>query len=215
MTCLHVFDMDGTLLVGSACLEISRSIGVLDETREIEEAWGQGDIGDNEFWKRCLPLWEGISEEQIDLAFEKSPWLRGVKAVFQDISARNESSVVISQSPKFFVDRLRDWGLKYAHGALVTPGNSAGADQLVSIEDKLLITNKLLSDLDLTYEHCVAYGDSNSDLALFKALPNTVAINAKQRIRELASVLYDGASIWDGYSIGRKLIDNQGCRRSG
>ncbi len=207
MTCLHVFDMDGTLLVGSACLEISRSVGVLDETIAIEETWGRGEINDYEFWEQCLPLWKGISHEQIDNAFVSSPWLEGVEAVFNDIQDRNENSVVISQSPKFFVERIQKWGLDHAFGAVVTPGNPDGGVQIVTSEDKLRITDKLLSKLDLDHDRCVAYGDSSSDLELFKNLPNTVAINAKERIRQLAQTSYDGSSIWDAYMVGREIID--------
>ena len=146
MTCLHVFDLDGTLLVGSATLEISRSIGAFEETLAIEHAWARGELGDNAFWEQCLPLWDGLTDDQIDRAFATAPWLDGVDQVFADIRSRAEYSVVISQSPKFFVDRIRKWGLNSAYGALVSPGNSAGAETLVSSADKLQITNNLLVD---------------------------------------------------------------------
>ena len=209
MSCLHVFDMDGTLLKGSACLEISRTVGVLGETLAIEDIWSRGEISDNEFWVRCLPLWKDLTEEQIDQAFTTSPWLKGVQSVFDDINSREEKSVVISQSPLFFVERLLAWGADFAYGALVTPGNSAGAEQLLTSRDKLTITDKLLSDLGLSYDNCIAYGDSMSDLELFKSLPKTVAVNAREPIRELARVCYEGPSLWNGYSAGRKLLENR------
>ncbi len=208
MTCLHVFDMDGTLLKGSACLEISRTVGVLAETMAIEEIWSKGGISDNEFWVRCLPLWKDITDEQIAHTFTVSPWLEGVQSVFADIRSRDERSVVISQSPLFFVKRLQRWGANFTYGALVTPGNSAGAEQLLTSKDKLNIVNKLLSELGLSYNDCIAYGDSMSDIDLFRSLSNTVAVNARQAIRELAQVSYEGSSMWDGYSLGRSLLDN-------
>lgn len=209
MSCLHVFDMDGTLLKGSACFEISRSVGALDETLAIEEAWMQGNISDNEFWIQCLPLWKELDDTKIAHAFSNSPWLEGVEAVFNDIQSRNEHSVVISQSPKFFVERICDWGLEFAYGAIVTPGDISGAKQLVSSKDKLQITNNLITELALSEHACVAYGDSSSDLDLFQSLPNSVAINAKEKISNLASVVYEGPSIWEGYLLGRKLLETQ------
>jgi phosphoserine phosphatase len=206
MSYLHVFDMDGTLLKGSACFEISRSVGVLDETLVIEDTWIKGDISDNEFWIQCLPLWKDLDEDKIDHAFSNSPWLEGVEAVFADIQARNEHSVVISQSPEFFVERLHDWGLDHSHGAIVTPGDTSGASQLVSSKDKLRITENLITELGLSYQSCVAYGDSSSDLDLFQSLPNSVAVNAKEQISNLASVVYEGPSIWEGYLLGRELL---------
>ena len=144
------------------------------------------------------------------MPLQASPWLKGVQSVFADIKSRDEKSVVISQSPLFFVERIRRWGLDFAYGALVTPGNSAGAEQLLTSPDKLKIASKLLSELGLNHDNCIAYGDSLSDLDLFKSLPNTVAVNAKQPIRELARVCYEGSSMWNGYTAGRKLLDNPG-----
>jgi len=209
---LHVFDMDGTLLVGSACLEISRTVGVLDETLAIECAWARGDLSDNGFWQQCLPLWAGLTDAQIDAAFAGSPWLQGVQAVFADIRARHEASVVITQSPTFFVQRLTRWGVHFVHGALVEPGNAAGAERLVSAADKLAVTERLLGELRLSRDECVAYGDSGSDLALFEALPLTVAVNAKERIRALARTTYDGSDLWQAYCAGRQLLDARRVR---
>jgi phosphoserine phosphatase len=207
MSGLHVFDMDGTLLRGSACLEISRAVGVLEETLAIEDAWIRGAISDNGFWERCLPLWEGLSEAQIDSAFAATPWLDGVEAVFGDIRARDEHSVVITQSPTFFVERLQRWGASYTFGSLVSPGNCKGADMMVSSRDKLRITEELLARLGLTVNDCVVYGDSSTDTALFESLTHTVAVNAKEPIRTLARVSYEGTDFWAAYQAGRRLLD--------
>jgi phosphoserine phosphatase len=212
MSCLHVFDMDGTLLRGSACLEISRAIGVLDETLAIEDSWIQGMISDNGFWEQCLPLWEGLSDDQIDRAFAATPWLDGVEAVFADIRSRGEHSVVISQSPTFFVERLQRWGAGYTFGSLVSPGNDKGADMTVSTTDKVRITEELLVELGLTVNDCVAYGDSSSDIALFEHLSLTVAVNAKESIRQLARVSYEGTDFWAAYLAGRRLLDARDTR---
>ena len=210
MTCLHVFDMDGTLLVGSACIEISRAVGFFDENVAIQEAWEQGKIPDNGYWEQCLPLWDGLTDEQIDNAFAATQWLDGVEAVLSDIRSRNEHSIAISQSPKFFVERLIAWGLGAAYGAEVIPGNPAGAERMVSIEDKLEITKTRLRELGLADDDCIAYGDSDSDLALFDYLTHTVAVNANDRIRKLGNVAYDGSDLWAAYLAGRALLQRRG-----
>jgi len=210
MTCLHVFDMDGTLLIGSACIEISRAVGFFDENVAIQEAWEQGELPDNGYWEQCLPLWDGLTDEHIDSAFAAAPWLNGVEAALSDIRSRNEHSIVISQSPKFFVERLRAWGLGVAFGAEVSPGNPEGAEQMVSSEDKLKITKKRLRELGLADDDCIAYGDSDSDLALFEYLTHTVAVNANDRIRKLASIAYEGSDFWAAYLAGRELLYSRG-----
>ncbi|MEQ8663059.1 MAG: HAD-IB family phosphatase, partial [Gammaproteobacteria bacterium] len=186
MTCLHVFDMDGTLLHGSACFEISRAIGVLEENVAIEEAWLRGDFTDEVYWERCLPLWRDLNEAHIAAAFANAPWMARVRDVFEDIRARGEHSAVITQSPRFFAERLAEWGVSFAFGATIAPNLPASERLLVSSDEKLVITQQLLEELGLSADACVAYGDSASDLALFRTLHNTVGVNAKPAIRELA-----------------------------
>lgn len=209
MSVLHVFDMDGTLLKGSACLEISRAIGAFDETHDIEEAWTRGDISDTDFWDRCLPLWTELSDAHIECAFAQTHWMEGVQAVFSDIQSRCEKSVVITQSPMFFADRLRRWGVDFAFGSRVLPSNPEVAVEMISSADKLRITHELLGQLGLSPHECVAYGDSNSDLALFEFLDLTVAVNAQAAIRRLARVAYDGPDLWQAYLVGRKLLEQR------
>ena len=55
MSRLHIFDMDGTLLRGSACLELSRHMGQIDAVDEIEAKWSVGKVGHVEFYELCLP----------------------------------------------------------------------------------------------------------------------------------------------------------------
>lgn len=206
MSRLHVFDMDGTLLHGSACFEISRAIGVLQENIEIEEAWARGDFSDDAYWQRCLPLWQGLTCDHVATAFTDAPWLDGVQQVFADIRARSEFSAVITQSPKFFAERLCAWGVNFAYGAHVTPGKPECERQLVQSEDKLTITRQLLAELEIPVDNCVVYGDSLSDLALFQTLTRTVGVNAKPQIKTLARATYDGPDLWAAYLVGRELI---------
>lgn len=206
MTKLHIFDMDGTLLRGAASVEICRYLGRFDEANSVEEAWVRGEIGDVAFWELMLPLWDGISDEEIDSAFAAAPWLDGVAEVFADITARGEHSAVISQSPLFFVRRLVGWGAGAAYGAGVEPGGRSGADLLLTVEDKVSIAEHLIAEHGLSADDCVAYGDSTSDVGLFSRLRHTVAVNGNARIRELAAAGYTGSDLREAYAIGRALL---------
>lgn len=206
MTKLHIFDMDGTLLRGAASVEICRYLGRFDEANSVEEAWVRGEIGDVAFWELMLPLWDGISDEEIDSAFAAAPWLDGVAEVFADITARGEHSAVISQSPLFFVRRLMNWGAGAAYGAGVEPGGRSDADLLLTVEDKVSIAEHLIAEHGLSADDCVAYGDSTSDVGLFSRLRHTVAVNGNARIRELAAAGYTGSDLREAYAIGRALL---------
>lgn len=208
MTKLHVFDMDGTLLRGAAVEEISRHLGCFEEASALEQSWLRGEVIDEpNFWERVLALWSGASEQELDTAFERAPWMLQVPEVFADISDRGEYSVVISQSPLFIVRRLQRWGVQASYATTVEQGVPCHADQLLLARHKVDITLALLSERGLKSSDCVAYGDSKSDIELFKVLDRTVAINARPFIREIASEVYDGDDMWHAYEIGRSLLE--------
>lgn len=211
MSKLHIFDMDGTLLDGSACLHISEYLGKLDAVNVIEEAWGRGDVGHVAFYELCLPLWEGLSDSDVDQIFKDAPWFNGISAVLEDIAQRGEYSAVISLSPQFFVDRLLSLGLGSAHGAKVYAGLQPVPEHVLTPDSKVQITMELMERYNLRDIDCVAYGDSASDVPLFQFLPNTVAVNGTESLLEFAKSKYDGVEMLEAYSNGRKLLSASSC----
>jgi phosphoserine phosphatase len=207
VTALHLFDMDGTLLRGSsASLEIGRRIGRLADIEELETASASGRIDNIGFARACHPIWQTISDSDIDAAFHSSPWLEGVAEVWADIAARGEHSAVISMSPLFFVRRLLGWGVGTAHATDIAIGGPLDPTAVLTTESKVTVARGLLARHGLTTADCVAYGDSRSDMELFRALRHTVAVNGDAQIRALASVTYDGTDLRAAYRRGRALL---------
>ncbi|MGD9530337.1 HAD family hydrolase [Pseudonocardia sp.] len=209
MSKLHIFDMDGTLLRGAASVELCRHLGRLDEADDVEQAWVRGEITDVQFWDRMLPLWDGMTDADVETAFLASPWIDGVADVFADIVGRGEHSVVISQSPLFFVRLLTRWGAGAAYGAGVRPGDRSSTRLLVTADDKVRISEELMARHGLGTGDCVAYGDSTSDIGLFGRLPHTVAVNATARLGRIAARAYRGDDLREAYAMGRMLLAGQ------
>jgi phosphoserine phosphatase len=210
MSKLHIFDMDGTLLTGSACLELSRHLGQIDAVNEIEDKWSLGQVGHVEFYDLCLPLWQGLTEADIEEVFRITPWIDGVAAVWRDIAERGEHSAVITLSPQFFADRLLDWGVGSTHGAVVEAGVVPDPELVLTPDSKPGIAMELLERYGLDEDDCVAYGDSSSDVPLFQMLRNTVAVNGTESVKEVAAVVYDGSDLRDAYAAGRSLLERAG-----
>lgn len=206
--CLHVFDMDGTLLRSTATIELARHLGQLDEGQEIEERWLHGRITDTEFWLRLLDICKGASSADLDGAFEAAPWMAGIAETFADIRSRGEAVIVISQSPAFFVRGLERWGAHETYGSAVELDSPLSASATLLPEAKVAITESALAVRNLSARECVAYGDSSSDLGLFAALPHTVAVNPTPQLEALAAARYVGTDIREAYSLGRQLIAN-------
>ena len=207
MSKLHIFDMDGTLLRGSACLDISRHLGQSEAVDEIEARWAVGGVGHVEFYELCLPLWEGLTDADVDTVFAGSGWLDGVQDVWRDIERRGEHSSVITLSPQFFADRLLAWGVGSAHGAGVRAGEMPDPERVMTPAMKVTVAERLMERYAVGEEDCVAYGDSSSDEPLFARLPNTVSVNGSDSLRAAAARSYEGSDLRGAYRLGRELLD--------
>jgi phosphoserine phosphatase len=203
---LHVFDMDGTLLRGTATIELARQMGQLEAGEKIERQWVEGTISDNDFWLRLLEICQDASAADLQDAFENAPWMDGIAETFADIKSRGEEAIVISQSPTFFVRGLERWGAAETYGSTVEIGqplvNSATLMPMV----KVTITGSALAARALSPDDCVVYGDSSSDMELFRTYPNSVAINPTPALASLAATRYVGTDIREAYALGRQLI---------
>ncbi|MET8183662.1 HAD-IB family phosphatase [Streptomyces sp. NPDC005336] len=204
--CLHVFDMDGTLLRSTATIELARQMGQLKAGREIEKKWAEEKISDTDFWLRLLDICKGATAADLDEAFQNAPWMKGIAGTFADIRSRGEEVIVISQSPTFFVRGLELWGADETYGSAVELGSPLGDSATLMPEEKVAITESALAARSLSADDCVVYGDSFSDVGLFKAFSHTVAVNPTPILAPLAATSYVGTDIREAYAMGRQLL---------
>ncbi|MFF7228975.1 phosphoserine phosphatase [Streptomyces sp. 2333.5] len=208
MSKLHLFDMDGTLLYGSAAaVEISRRLGLEREIAELERGFAAGELTPVQFAQRACELWAAeLTELQVAAAFEGAPWLTGIQEVWADIRARGERCAVISLSPAFFVERLLAWGADTTHASrwpAVPIRQAVDPAGILSSAAKVQIADELCVQYGLTRADCVAYGDSVSDTELFAAVPQSVAVNADHHVSDLASYAYVGRDLREAYELVR------------
>ncbi|GAA2064846.1 hypothetical protein GCM10009801_09780 [Streptomyces albiaxialis] len=215
MTRLHLFDLDGTLLHGSAApVEISQQLGVEREIRELERAFAARELAPSEFAVRACALWSELTDEVVERAFTGAPWLEGIREVWADIRSRGERCAVISLSPDFFVRRLLGWGADAARASrwpVLAPGAEAEAGPyprepvdpagILTPAAKVKIARELCAEFGIPATECVAYGDSLSDAELFAEVPVSVAVNADHHVRELASHQYSGRDLREAYAL--------------
>ncbi|MCF3173200.1 HAD-IB family phosphatase [Streptomyces sioyaensis] len=208
MSKLHLFDMDGTLLYGSAAaVEISRRLGLEREIAELERGFAAGELTPVQFAQRACELWAAeLTDLQVAAAFEGAPWLTGIQEVWADIRARGERCAVISLSPAFFVERLLAWGADTTHGSrwpAVPIRQAVDPAGILSSAAKVRIADELCVQYGLTRADCVAYGDSMSDTELFATVPQSVAVNADHHVSDLASYAYVGRDLREAYELVR------------
>ncbi|MCX5377167.1 HAD family phosphatase [Streptomyces sp. NBC_00091] len=205
MTSLHLFDLDGTLMYGSAApVEISRQLGVGAEIAELERAFGAGEIGPHAFSVAARELWADLTPAHVRAAFDGAPWLAGIRDVWKEIRERGDYCAVISLSPSFFVELLLEWGAHAAHGSVfpevpfTRPVDAAG---ILTPEGKVEVADRLCERFGVGRADCVAYGDSRTDAVLFEAVACSVAVNARPYLAERATHVYEGRDLREAYQL--------------
>ncbi|MFD3550842.1 HAD family hydrolase [Streptomyces goshikiensis] len=205
MTLLHLFDLDGTLMYGSAApVEISRQLGVSTEIGELERAFAARELTPQEFSIAAHALWSELTPVHVRAAFDGAPWLSGIREVWREIHDRGDYCAVISLSPSFFVELLLEWGAHAAHGSLYPSVPFTGPLDVAGIltpEGKVDVADRLCERFGVTRSECVAYGDSLTDSALFEAVPRSVAVNARPYLAERATYVYEGRDLREAYQL--------------
>ncbi|MDV8015942.1 HAD-IB family phosphatase [Rhodococcus sp. IEGM 1241] len=210
MNVLHVFDMDGTILPGtSASIELARHTGALPAIDELEQLSAAGQLSNTEFHRRSHPLWQNLTDDIIDEVFHNSPWIDNLQPVWADIIARGETLVVISMSPLFFVQRLTAWGpsaVFASHNPIGSPFEDSGV-----LEDyhKVHIVDDLTRTHNIEPHHVIAYGDSYTDIPLFRTNITSIAINATPLVESLATHRYRGNDLTAAYTLARTHLQHQ------
>lgn len=205
MTRLHLFDLDGTLMYGSAApVEISRQLGVSQEIAELERAFAAREIGPHEFSLAAHALWSDLTAAHVRAAFDGAPWLEGIREVWREIKERGDLCAVISLSPSFFVELLLEWGADAAHGSVYPAVPFTGPMDVTGIltpEGKVEVADRLCARFGVSRNDCVAYGDSLTDSVLFEVVPTSIAVNAQQYLAERATYIYQGRDLREAYRL--------------
>ncbi|AKL66906.1 haloacid dehalogenase-like hydrolase [Streptomyces goshikiensis] len=205
MTLLHLFDLDGTLMYGSAApVEISRQLGVSTEIGELERAFAARELTPQEFSIAAHGLWSELTPVHVRAAFDGAPWLSGIREVWREIHDRGDYCAVISLSPSFFVELLLEWGAHAAHGSVYPSVPFTGPLDVAGIltpEGKVDVADRLCERFGVNRSECVAYGDSLTDSALFEAVPRSVAVNARPYLAERATYVYEGRDLREAYQL--------------
>jgi phosphoserine phosphatase len=201
---LFVFDMDGTLLIGTtACIEIARVSGTLDQLHILEQKFAAGEIDAFCFAQHIGALWGMVDEQVVRTAFEATPKLTNIKAVTDLIRRGGGKSGLITMSPDFYANLFYEYGFDFI-GASQFPRGSheeVKRENILNPKDKARIVEIWCKRLGFELNQCVAFGDSLSDYLLFKELEHTVSVNGDPTLRSLARYHYEGSDLHDAFLI--------------
>ncbi len=208
MSKLFVFDMDGTLLPRStASLEIAKQTDTVSELRELERQFSAGDLDTKMFADSIHKLWGVLDEKVIRAAFEGATKLHRIDTAISMLARGGHKSCVITMSPDFFAELFLDYGFDRVCASQFprTAQESLMSEKILTPDDKVRLTTQLCEELGVEVVDVVAFGDSMSDVPLFKTLVHTVSINGSPELEKLAKYKYRGNDLYEVFEMHRLL----------
>jgi phosphoserine phosphatase len=205
----HVFDMDGTLLHGTtAPLLLASALGGGDGLAVLEERFATGAMTALEFGRELHAMWGVVAPEIAQQAFSAAPVLDNLPQVLADIRAGGERACLITMSPDYFAEQFLDFGFDAVFASRFPRDANVPLDETGILEprDKPRLAARFCEEHSFRLRDAVAYGDSMSDVLLFREVGVRIAVNADHHLADLADVAIDGTDLLPAYDAARRLL---------
>ena len=184
---LVCFDLDGCLTEkDDSWSYIHHHLGVWDEAKKHRKLFFEGRISYQEWADLDVGLWKGTSIEELKGIIKQIRVRPNIEQVVKKLKERNLVLIIISSGLSLFADRLKEefyFDYATANSPLIgIDGRLTGACEVsVKYDNKhevldLILKDKLPSHA-IKMDECIAVGDGENDIPLFKAVGFSIAFN--------------------------------------
>jgi phosphoserine phosphatase len=206
----HIFDMDGTLLQRtSAPVLLAGALGGDDALAELEDRFATGAATAWQFAQALHAMWGIVPPEVARRAFAGAPLIANIREVLADIRRRGERACLITMSPDYFAEQFLEFGFDAVFAARFprSVGTALDESAILNPEDKPRLAAAFCAEHGLQMRNAVAYGDSMSDVFLFREVGLRVSVNGDHHLAELADIAVEGADLMLAYHAARQRCD--------
>jgi phosphoserine phosphatase len=197
---LVVFDLDGVLVeIKSSWEHVHHALGVDNE--DGLAAYISGEIDDMEFMRRDIARWKGrkpgITVKDIEGMLSSVKLSTGAKETVRELKNHGIKCAIISGGIDILAERVgRECGLDYvyANGIACDSGGKLTGEGIpgVTLGKKDQTMQKLIDELKIPAERCVAVGDGIVDVCMFELAGLGIAFNPRDNYtRGGADVIID------------------------
>jgi phosphoserine phosphatase len=205
----HVFDMDGTLLLRtSAPVLLAAALGRDESLLELETQFATGAATAVQFARALHDMWGVIPVDVAEQAFATAPLLANIREVVADVHRHGERACLITMSPDYFAERFLEFGFDavFASRFPRSPGTALDESAILNPEDKPRLAARFCEEHRLEMRDAIAYGDSMSDVFLFKEVGLRVSVNGDHHIADLADIVVEGPDLMHAYRAARERL---------
>lgn len=198
---LVVFDLDGTLVHGSAWEILHEAFGVSNEANW--QAYQRGELDDHAFIASDIALWKGrdVHVSDLERVLAGARIMDGAKEVVDGLKRLGIATCIVSGGLDILARRVcLELGIDMyvANGVrLKESGHVAGEGLVfVEIQDKGRTTREILQKLGVPKSRTASVGNSAYDVPMFRETGFGIAFNpSDDHVRRKARVVVEGTDM--------------------
>ena len=200
---LACFDLDGTLVTGTDTLRfVAEKLGFLDLILKYEEDYKSGLLTDNKpVARETAALFKGISTERIKELLSDVPKIANIGSTISQLKKRNIVVILASIQWSFLVEPFAtEYGFDSycGTGMRIREGLLTGEiHNYCTSQEKLRYFLDTCKSYNISTVDTIAIGDSKSDHPVFKEAGYSIALNADEDTRKLATYSINTDDLWD------------------
>lgn len=207
--------MDGTLLPRtSAPVLVAAALGHDDALVELEQRFASGSATAADFARALHEMWGVVAPDVAYRAFSTAPLLENIREVLQDIRRRGEVACLITMSPDYFAEHFLEFGFDAVFASRFPRSTEAALDEaaILNPRDKPRLAARFCAEHGVQLQDAVAYGDSMTDVFLFREVGFGVLVNGDHHLAELAHIAVEGSDLMLAYRAARAWCDRSDRR---
>ena len=187
------FDMDGTLTLGTTCLQYYvGKLNQADRAKELEYLYKNHIIDDYEIADRYAEMLKGTDKELFDKWTEEIPRMKNIGEAVNKLKLLDFIVGITSVGPIFASEYFkRKFGFDFASGSehkFINGIHSGEMIRTLAGKDKVVILKRISTEKNVKMTEIIAVGDSRSDIPIFERVGFRIALNADENLRSNADL---------------------------
>ncbi|MHA1379586.1 MAG: HAD family hydrolase [Candidatus Helarchaeota archaeon] len=193
---LIIFDIDGTLTKEDNSWKlIHTSLNVFEQARAHRELFFKQAINYQKWADLDVGLWKNVHISRIEEILDKIPLNEGISEIVSVLKNRKYKIALLSSGISLLADKLKNrFGFDYSiSNQILTDNEGYLTGEVickVAYNNKDSAINNILKKLNIKLSQCIAIGDNENDLSLFKKVGRSIAFNPKNsKVKESADFI--------------------------
>lgn len=196
------FDMDGTLTLGTTCLQYYvKKLNQENKAKELEDLYRNNVIDDYEIADKYAEILKGIDRKLFDKWTGEIPRMKNIKEAINVLKSLGFVVGITSVGPIFSSEYFKvNFGFDFASGSEHKFINGIHSGEMIHTltgKDKVTILERISKNNKIKMTEIIAIGDSRSDIPIFERVGFKIALNADENLKNNTDLFIKSDNLLD------------------